>query len=167
MANNDLTPEQDLLVRRFYKEIAIHLEQMLPSTPVSGRTTRRTCLDLLNYDIIGSGAYITKGTQVSIEYGSKDYSAYPDEWDADLRRALEATGQTTEAPVHETGNDTDTSQTRPSESTKSTEVRKTLLRKDLSELARRREKAYADLYDIERFSDEGGSTLRDPSRKDK
>lgn len=163
MATNDLTPEQDLLVRRFYKEIAIRLEQMLPSTPVSGRTTRRTCLDLLNYDIIGSGAYIKKGSQITIEYGSQDYSKYPDEWPADEARALKAI----EEAGNETSDDPNTSEASPSESTESTEVRKTLLREDLSELERRRQKAYADLYDIDRFADEGGSSVRDPASKDK
>jgi len=125
MAKNVLTPAQDLLVREFYLNIALHIEAWLPSTPVAGRMLRRTLLDLLNYDQIGSGAYITKGTSVSIKYGTRDYSAYPNEWDDDVRRAEEAL-------LNEEDNNTDTSEAGASESSQDTEIRETVLSEDVS-----------------------------------
>lgn len=120
MATNGLTPEQDLLVREFYVNIATKAEGLLPNAPAYGRQLRAICLLLLNYDQLRSGAFITKGQTISVAFGSTDYSAYKDEWQDDYDRAVRAIA---EGVVDETNNDQDTSEAGASEPSKDTEVR--------------------------------------------
>ncbi len=128
MAKNVLTPEQDLLTRQFYVEIAQVTEALLPNTPAFGRQLRSILLLLLNYDLLPNGVFVTKGTTVTKKLGSEDYSAYPDEWVTDLGRAL----ADVEINKHEANNNTDTSEASTSEPSKNTEVRETVLPKDVS-----------------------------------
>jgi hypothetical protein len=92
VAKNALTPEQDILVRRFYVEVAEVAEGLLPDSPASARTLRGVLLQLLNYDQLPSGAFIEKGKDISIPYGSTDYSAYPCEWEKDFEKAINNLG---------------------------------------------------------------------------
>lgn len=89
MAANDLKPMQDLIVREFFLKIATQ-EDVLPDAAASLRQLRAICLKMLNYSWLPNGAFIEAGTNISLPFGSTDYSAFPDEWEADARRAHEA-----------------------------------------------------------------------------
>ena len=128
MATNNLTPEQDLLVREFYVEIGMKADDLFAAAPTSARNLRSLLLELLNYDQIANGAYITKGTVVKMEFGTKDLSAYPDEWAADYDRSVAAIalGETDEADSVE--DDVEASTGSPSSNTS---LRETLFPKDV------------------------------------
>ena len=128
MAKNVLTPEQDLLTRQFYVEVAQKAEALLPNTPAFGRQLRAILLLLLNYDLLPSGAFVTKGTKVKKAFGSTDYSAYKDEWATDLGVAL----ADVEINKNEANNNTDPSEASTRESSEDTKVRETVLPEDVS-----------------------------------
>ena len=89
MAQNNLTPQQDLVTREFYTTVASD-DGLLPSAAAHARQLRAICLALLNYIQLPNGAFIQADTKVQIGFGSNDYSAYPNEWEADERRSNEA-----------------------------------------------------------------------------
>ncbi len=128
MAKNVLTPEQDILTRQFYVEVAQKAEALLPNTPAFGRQLRAILLLLLNYDQLPSGAFVTKGTTITKAFGSVDYSSYTDEWVTDLGEAL----ADVEMRKHEANKSTDTSEASASEPCEDTEVRETVLPEDVS-----------------------------------
>ena len=70
MAKNNLTPEQDLLTRRFYVEVAEKAEALLPDAPVNARNLRATLLMLLNYIQLPSGAFVEAGTDINRAFGN-------------------------------------------------------------------------------------------------
>ena len=119
MANNTLTPDQDVQTREFFINVAEQTEALLPNSPASGRTLRGILLQLLNYDQLPSGAFITAGTPVTRSLGDNTYSEYPCEWEEDYQRAIEELDNEG-GPVY---NDTDTSETSTSIETEDTEVR--------------------------------------------
>ncbi len=136
MAKNNLTAEQDLLVREFFVEVAEKFESLQPDAGSYGRQLRAICLLLLNYDQLPNGAFITKGTVVSRTFGSDDYSAYPDEWQVDYDAAvaklatLEGRLEAEEEQEDETEAE-DTGETSTSEPSENPPVWKTLLSKDV------------------------------------
>jgi len=128
MAKNVLTPRQDLLTREFYVEVAERVEHMLPDSPAYGRQLRAILLLLLNYDRIKSGAFIEKGQSVQIEFGSNDYSAYPDEWAADYDAAVAAIAI---GEGNEEDYGTDTSEASASEQAEDSALREAVLSEDV------------------------------------
>jgi hypothetical protein len=136
MAKNNLTPEQDLLVREFFVEVAEKFESLQPDAGAYGRQLRAICLLLLNYDQLPNGSFVTKGTPIAREYGTRDYDDYPDEWQADFAAAV-AKVATLEGRVEyeeEQNNEVeaeDTSETSTSEPSENTSVWKTILSKDV------------------------------------
>jgi hypothetical protein len=120
MASNKLTPQQDLLTREFYIEVAEKADDLLPDTAAHGRHLRAILLALLNYDQLPNGAFISKGQSVKLDYGSRDFSGYPDEWQADYDFAVAAIALES---ANETTDDQDTSEAGTSESPESSEVR--------------------------------------------
>lgn len=80
MASNNLTPQQDLLIRKFYERIATN-DQLFAQDPVGQRNLKVLIMRLLGYD---------KPTTKTYRFGetpSRDISA---EWEADRERAKEA-----------------------------------------------------------------------------
>jgi hypothetical protein len=147
MATNKLTPEQDILTRRFYLEVA-QTEGLFPDAPIQQKRLCALLMDMLNYQRLGNGNFVTKGTPISVPFGNSMPSgldAYPDEWVEDYQRAVDALtaeGErdalevTTEAieSAEDEGlavNDNDTSEASTSESSESTEVREAVLSEDV------------------------------------
>jgi len=127
MAKNEMKPYQDLLTRRFFKEVALDAEALMPGAPASARQLRALCLFLLNYDQLPNGAFVEKGTNVSYPFGNADYNKYKDEWEDDLAATKEK--------LNETDNDKDTVEASTSESTEGTEVRTSVLPEDVQQVA--------------------------------
>ncbi len=122
MATNNLTPEQDLLTREFFEQVAIR-DEFLPNDPAIKRSVVAGLLTALNYDWLPNGHFIEKGANLQYRFGSSspDYDAYDDEWEDDKRRAEDAIANYTE----------DTPPTRTSKSTESAKVREAILSEDL------------------------------------
>ena len=116
MAKNILTPEQDLLTRHFFVIVGERIEALLPNSPASGRTLRGILLQLLNYDQLPSGAFVTAGTPITRSLGDNTYSSYPSECEDDYQRALEELD-------NEGGQNTDSSEASSSVEAEDTEVR--------------------------------------------
>ena len=117
MATNNLTPEQDLLTRDFFT--MLNKTEYLKNHPSQRRQLNAILLGALNYQVLPNGAFVSKDTNVTVVYGSGNYDAYPDEWEADTRRSYEA--------VHPK----DTSKASTSGKSKNTKVRKAVLPKDV------------------------------------
>lgn len=127
MAENSLTPEQDVLTRAFWQKVA-NDPDIFPTEQVSARRLRRLILDLLNYDVLPNGAFIQRGSKVQVKLGDTTYSNYPCQWERDTRRAmtLTAINETQEMinivedeDVEATDQDQDTDQASPSGETES------------------------------------------------
>lgn len=112
MAKNNLTPSQDVLTREFYEEVAAQTEG------VDGRRLRGILLDLLGYQVLANGNRVSKDIEPKIPFGSgtAGLDKYPDEWRADLHRALEALED-------EAVNNNNTDQADSGEPSPNTEVR--------------------------------------------
>jgi len=118
MAKNQLSARQDLITREFFQEVATQ-GNTLNGSPAHKRQLIAILLEMLDYDILPNGAFIKKGTKVQMEYGSKDYSAYPNEWDTDEERSREAI------------KDQDTPETSASVKAESAPVREGILPEDV------------------------------------
>ena len=116
MANNTLTAEQDVLTRQFFVRVAERTEALLPNSPASGRALRGILLQLLNYDQLPSGAFVTAGTAITRSLGDNTYSSYPNEWEDDYQRALEELD-------NEGGQNSDSGEASSSVEAEDTEVR--------------------------------------------
>lgn len=119
MAANSLTPEQDLMFRSFYTMLQGD-PTILSTSPAHRRQMLAICLEGLNYIQLPSGAYVAADTNIKVSFGNSDYSAYPNEWEVDMEVALDAAVDLT--------SELETSASSPSEDT---EVRETLLPKDV------------------------------------
>lgn len=142
MAKNNLTPEQDLLCRRFYIEVAEKAEALLPDTPVHAQRLRRTILMLLNYRQLPNGAFVQADKAISRSFGNPDYSAYTCEWADDAQRAWEALALEDEQEYTDEPEDEEdwgtiakdvesASETSGSVEAEDTEVRETILPEDV------------------------------------
>ena len=90
MAKNDLTALQDVTTREFLTQVAL-AENTLPDTPGLKKQLIAICYTLLNYDRLSDGRFITKGTKVKMPFGQlPSQTKYPDEWEVDYNRALNA-----------------------------------------------------------------------------
>lgn len=129
MAKHAMTPKQDLLVREFYVEVAMSAEDIMPGQPGYARQLRAICMSLLNYDQLAGGAFVTKGTQVTVAYGTDaDYSKYPCEWEADYDAAVAAIAV---GDGDVPSNSTDTSEASTSKPSTYSKVREALFPKDV------------------------------------
>ena len=119
MATNNMTPEQDLLTREFFRQI-VQNNSLFPTDPASQRAMAGAVLQLLNYDYVG-GAYVQKGEQRSRPFsGQQDLIC---EWAADEQRSMEA--------LNETNQGTSTPEAYSGEQATDTEVRQAVLREDV------------------------------------
>jgi len=118
MADNNLTPEQEILTREFYQNIASD-KSLFADDPVGHRNMMRIILTLLNYDYV-DGAYITKGTKLTRYLTGK--SNVTCEWEEDTLAALEALNG---------DNSSSTDQTDSSEPPEDSEIREAVLREDV------------------------------------
>ena len=89
MATNNLTPSQDLVTRALFKAVVAD-ESYLNNNPASRKKLISLLLMALNYTWLPNGSFVATGTNISMPFGSSDYSKYPNEWDADEERANEA-----------------------------------------------------------------------------
>lgn len=126
MAKNDLTPLQDVITREFLVEVAL-AENTLPANPAMKKSLIGTCYNLLNYDRLGDGRFITKGTKIKMSFGLQPSTEdYPDEWNEDYQAALQALE---EESASTDGADSNKANRRfPSKDSK---VRKTIFSKDV------------------------------------
>lgn len=108
MAINNLTPEQDLATREFFR-VVVKDNTYLALSPASRKSLIGSLLTALNYNWLPNGSFVSKGTVISMPYGSTDYSKYPDEWVADEERARENidTKDTIEASASSESSDTE------------------------------------------------------------
>jgi len=90
MANNKLTPQQDIATRQFFVLVAQRAEH----DPSELAIAARICLSLLNYEVTANGRFIEKGSTVPGVYGT-----HPDElggaceWLDDYKRAIKQGGK--------------------------------------------------------------------------
>ena len=118
MSMNNLTPEQDIETRAFFKMIRQD-EVILSNSPAIRNSLIKGLLDMLNYIWLPNGVFVAQGTKIVQEFGKRDYSAYPDEWAADEERAYAAI------------NSQITDEASSSSESPYTEIRKALLSKDV------------------------------------
>ena len=116
MSMNNLTPEQDIETRSFFKMI-MKDEVILSNSPAIRNSLIKGLLDMLNYIWLPNGVFIEQGTKIVQEFGKRDYSEYPDEWAADEERAYAAIDSqiTDEASSSSEGTDTKVRETVLSE----------------------------------------------------
>jgi hypothetical protein len=89
MAKNNLTPEQDVLTREFYVQVAL-APNTLPDNPALKRQLGAICLNMLNYNRLTDGRFISKGKKIKMAYGQQpSLEEYPDEWAEDYQAALQ------------------------------------------------------------------------------
>ena len=126
MAKNDLTPSQDIVTREFFVRVAL-APNALPANKALKRQLSAICLELLNYNRLSDGRFISKDKEISMAYGTQpNLEDYPDEWDEDYEAALQ--GLEAEAAASK-GQSRD--QAYSGKSAKDTKVWKTLLSKNL------------------------------------
>jgi len=121
MAKNNLTPMQDIAVRKFYTQVV----QDTKSTVWAGAEAARkaaeiACLELLNYYLY-EGKYVSKDKVQPTTYGHKQDLEC--EWEADTLAA--------EAGIYEANNNSDTNQADSGQSSESAEVREAILRENV------------------------------------
>ena len=86
MAQNNLTPEQDLLFRQMFKTV-YEDTRILKTSPSHRRQFLAICLEVLNYMQLPNGNFVRAGMDISVPYGTNDFSMFPCEWEADEERA--------------------------------------------------------------------------------
>jgi len=119
MATNNMTPEQDLLTREFFRQI-VQNNSLFPTDPAGQRAMASAVLQLLNYDYVG-GAFVTKGTKRTRPFSGQHELEC--EWIADLEKATEQ--------LNEAYKSTSTPEADSSEQATDTEVRQAVLREDV------------------------------------
>jgi len=120
MANNSMTPEQDLITREFFQKVA-NDASLFPEDPVGQRNMNQVIMRLLGYVYV-NGCYVSPD-----KVKTRAIGAAPDvtcEWTEDTLRAQEALSD-------EEDNGTSTGEADSSEPTTDTEVRETVLREDV------------------------------------
>ena len=149
MAKNNLTPEQDLLTREFYEQVALLAEDFMPDHPASARQLRGTILDMLGYRQLPNGARIDKDIEVKGKFGTDLYEGYADEWYEDADKAKAAIEAST------------------SKSTEGTEVRTSVLSEDVQQVEKGRGEDTAGVQrKADRHSNESYRHLYNPKSKD-
>ena len=131
MAKHDLTPLQDVTTREFLTQVAL-AENTLPDTPGLKKQLTAICYQLLNYDRLSDGRFITKGTKVKMPFGDMpSLETYPDEWPEDYDRALTALDE--QGGIYERAAiDTDNpAETNSGKQAKNTSLWKALFSKDV------------------------------------
>jgi len=119
MANNKMTPEQDIVTREFYKIVAMD-EDLMTVTGLTGRQVRGICLQLLNYAVV-KGSFVDPAKIKGRPYsGSLTMEC---EWTADTRRAMEA--------LVDEDNSSGEDEADSSEPPTDTEIREAVLREDV------------------------------------
>lgn len=121
MAKNNLTPEQDLIVREFYEKVVLPDPGLFVNANLTQRQALHLCLNLLGYVVVqGKHISVDKWKATSYKFGGSTESVYVDEYDTDKEAAHEAANKDTPRPETDSG--------KPSESPS---VRQTIFRKDV------------------------------------
>ena len=90
MAKNDLTPIQDVITREFLVEVAT-AENVLSNNPASKKRLIGLLYQLLNYQRLPDGRFVSRDTSVRYMLGGTvSDKEYPDEWSKDYARAIKA-----------------------------------------------------------------------------
>ena len=108
MATNKLRPESDLATREFFTAVTSD-EKYLQDSPAHRRQIIAILLEALNYMVLPNWAFVSRDANVSMQFGSSDYSRWPNEWEADeevARAAIEAKN-TPEASTSSEAEDTE------------------------------------------------------------
>lgn len=82
MASNNLTPEQDLITRRYFTEV---LGNVKTDDPVGARRSNAYCLKLLGYTLV-QGKFIGEDKLEGLTYGLGGNIGVNCEWDDDTRK---------------------------------------------------------------------------------
>jgi hypothetical protein len=89
MAKNDLTAAQDILTREFLTRVAL-ADNTLSVNPSLKRQLHAICLELLGYERLADGRFISKGKNVTMPYGQQpSMEDYPNEWNEDYEAAVQ------------------------------------------------------------------------------
>ena len=116
-----MTPEQNLLIRQFYVEVA-NDESIFAGKNTTQKAVKGMCLDLLGYVLIkGKYVPVEKFKGASLTYGQQ--ADYQCSWESDTRAIEEL--------INETNNSKSSSTASSSEPTENTEIREAVLREDV------------------------------------
>lgn len=124
---NNLTDEQEMLVRQFFLEFQ-DKKDLFASAPSVHRALLGGCLHLLDYTVV-DGKFIGKDQMEGIMRKIGEPAMVKCQWNLDTERLARRLGK--EAKDEATNNDTGADQTDSSEQATSAKVRKALFRKDL------------------------------------
>lgn len=136
MATNDLTPLQDVLTREFLLEVVLK-ENILANNPATKKRLIRVIYDLLNYQRLADGRFVSKDKKVTHLLGQPpSVKDFPDEWAYDYDNALMKLGQGERRDLKEKvqrppADYNDTYEADSSEPTKNPSLWKTLFSKDV------------------------------------
>lgn len=137
MAKNDLTPLQDVTTREFLVEVAL-AENVLDNNPATKRRLLNTLYQLLNYQRLRDGRFVSKDAKLTYKLGGEvSMKDYPDEWSSDYARAIDALKKGDKDANRKvkaqslTTNYNDSDEANSGKQTEDTSFWKTVLRKDL------------------------------------
>ena len=103
MAKNILVPKTDLATRDYLE--LIQEDEDIPFE--MRRKIMSVLLQMLNYKVLSTGAFVQADTAMKVRFGTNDYSAYPCEWEDDKESANAALNNkdTVEASSSSEGSD--------------------------------------------------------------
>lgn len=133
MARNSLTAAQDVLVREFLVDVAL-AENVFSNHTASKKRLIGACYELLNYQRLSDGRFISKDKKINVQFGNHvpSFEEYPDEWDDDYQRALNALDTSgKDYNVYTTYDDQNTDEADSSESSTGSKIRKAVLSEDV------------------------------------
>jgi hypothetical protein len=124
MAQNNLTPEQDIIVREFFAKVAL-VPDILEGNPADMITVRNVCLILLNYELTQDGRFIERKSVRTARWGTApENMGGACEWEDDYRSA---TRSATDEPI-KIESPVETSTSKPSTYSK---IRKAIFPEDV------------------------------------
>lgn len=91
MADNNMTPEQDLITRDFYTKV-LSDESLFTGDPVGRRQSLGLCRRLLGYMIVG-GVHVSPEVASGVVVKLGETPDVQDEWADDTRRAQDEANQ--------------------------------------------------------------------------
>lgn len=133
MAKNELTPHQDVLTREFLVDVVM-AENSLSNHPSLKRQLIGLCYELLNYQRLQDGRFISKDKKITHLLGqAPSKEEFPDEWAKDYQNALTKLGRGDEWDEKGTATSDDhyTYEADSGKSTKNPPLWKTLFSKDV------------------------------------
>lgn len=126
MASNNLTPEQDLLTREFYTQVAMK-NDLFPSDPVGQRNLMACLIRLLGYVVVDN-KFVDPAKVKNLKRSIGSPSNVVDEWHTDTQKLIEALE---EKEFNEATNSNSSNKADSGESSKDSEIREAVLREDV------------------------------------